>query len=46
MADNERHQVLKEALLNGKLSNVNGTINRMKKDDIRIQLKLLGLDDR
>lgn len=29
-----------------KLSTVNGVINRMKKDDIRGHLKLLGLDDR
>ena len=29
-----------------KLSNVNGVINRMKKDDIRAHLKLLDLDDR
>jgi hypothetical protein len=47
MEDKARHEVLKEALRNnGKLANVNGAINRMKKEDMRAQLKLLGLDDR
>ena len=46
MADNAKHEALKEALQNGKLSNVNGAINHMKKEDIRKQLKLVGLDDR
>jgi hypothetical protein len=46
MADDARNEDLKEALRNSKLSNVNGAINRMKKEDIRKQLKLLGLDDR
>ena len=35
-----------EKFQNEKLSNVNGAINRMKNDDIRAHMKLLGLDDR
>ena len=46
MAENAKHEALKEALRNGKLANVNGAINKMKKEDIRKQLKLVGLDDR
>lgn len=41
-----KHREIQEAFTNGRLSNVNGAINRMKKDDIRVHLKLLGLDDR
>ena len=46
MAVNAKHVALQEALANGTLASVNGAINQMKKDDIREQLKLLGLDDR
>lgn len=48
MAENTKHEILNEAFSKGScsLSTVNGAINRMKKEDIRIQLKRLGLDDR
>ena len=42
------HRLTKESFSesNHTLAWINGVINRMTKDDLRIQLQLLGLDDR
>ena len=47
-ADDTRHKVLVEAFSKPSCSvaYVNGAINKMKKEDIREQLRLLYLDDR